>query len=31
MFVVDWNHNPSAKETIPAVVADAEVPGRILT
>src|SRR5258705_4337513 len=30
MFVVDWNHNPSAKETGPVVVANAEVAGRLL-
>src|SRR5580700_3099915 len=31
MFVVDWNHNPSAKETVPVVVANAEVAGGMLT
>jgi len=25
MFVVDWNHNSSTKETVPVVVANAEV------
>jgi len=31
MFVVDWNHNSSAKETVPVVVANAEVACRLLT
>ena len=31
VFVVDWNHNSSAKETVPVVVANAEVACRLLT
>ena len=31
MFVMDWNHDSSAKETVPVVVANAEVAGRLLT
>src|SRR5882724_12511536 len=31
MFVVDWNDNSSTKETVPVVVANAEVTGRLLT